>query len=189
MHAFETPGKARLRVRNPAGAVTIEATETGETTVELEALRDDEATREAIARSTVELSGGEVVVEIGTGMKGFGIGPAWISFGRTPQVGVESAARGLRRRHRDRLGGSHGPRQARRSRGEVRLRRPAPSRTSPTCASTRRAATSARASSTGEARLQTVSGDVRLGTVRRAMSVHARLGRPHAARRPTRTWR
>ena len=34
------------------------------------------------------MSGGEVVVELGSGMKGFGIGPAWISFGRTPQVGV-----------------------------------------------------------------------------------------------------
>ncbi len=88
MHAFETPGKARLRIRNPAGAVTIEATDTNETTVELEALRDDDATRESIAEATVEMSGGEVVVELGTGMKGFGIGPAWISFGRTPQVGI-----------------------------------------------------------------------------------------------------
>ena len=88
MHAFDTPGKTRLRVKNAAGLVSVEASETGQTTVELEALRDDDATREAIERATVELNGNEVLVEIGVGGKGFGVGPAWISFGRTPQVGV-----------------------------------------------------------------------------------------------------
>ena len=89
MHVFETPGQPQLRVRNPAGLVSIEASETNQTVVELEPLRDDEATREAIERATIEQSGGEIVLEIGAGGKGFGIGPAWISFGRTPQVGVK----------------------------------------------------------------------------------------------------
>ena len=88
MHAFDTPGKTRLRVRNAAGLVSVDASETDRTTVELEALRDDDATREAIERATVELNGNEVLVEIGAGGKGFGVGPAWISFGRTPQVGI-----------------------------------------------------------------------------------------------------
>ena len=52
MHAFETPGTARLRVRNSAGLVTSRRARPAETTVELEALRDDEATREAIERAT-----------------------------------------------------------------------------------------------------------------------------------------
>ena len=77
----------------------------------LEALRDDEATREAIERATIEQNGSEVVVEIGSGGKGFGIGPAWITFGRTPQVGVEircpsgsdlDARDCVRRSHRER---------------------------------------------------------------------------------------
>ena len=62
--------------------------EPARTTVELVALRDDDSTREAIEKATVELNGSEVLVEIGVAGKGFGVGPAWISFGRTPQVGV-----------------------------------------------------------------------------------------------------
>ena len=88
MHVFDTPGKTRLRVKNAAGLISVDPSETGRTTVELEALRDDDATREAIERATVELNGNEVTVEIGVGGKGFGVGPAWITFGRTPQVGV-----------------------------------------------------------------------------------------------------
>ena len=54
MHAFDTPGKTRLRVKNAAGLISVDPSETGRTTVELEALRDDDATREAIERATVE---------------------------------------------------------------------------------------------------------------------------------------
>ena len=86
MYGFDTPDKPRLRVSNAAGSISVEAVETDRTTVELEALRDDDATREAIERATVEMNGNEIRVEIGTGGKGFGVGPAWISFGRTPQV-------------------------------------------------------------------------------------------------------
>lgn len=88
MHAFDTPTPPRLRVRNAAGLISVDPSEAGRTTVELEALRDDETTREAIERATVEQSGNEIAIEIGTGGKGFGVGPAWISFGRIPQVGI-----------------------------------------------------------------------------------------------------
>ena len=92
VHAFDTPGKTRLRVQNAAGLVSVDASETGRTTVELEALRNDDATREAIERAKVELNGNEVLVEIGVGGKGFGVGPAWISFGRIPRSLSGSAA-------------------------------------------------------------------------------------------------
>ena len=189
MHAFETPGKARLRVRNPAGAVEIEATETGETTVELEALRDDEATREAIARSTVELNGGEVVVEIGTGMKGFGIGPAWISFGRTPQVGVrircpEGSDADVATASADLMArGRLGVVEAKSASGDLHLDDVADLRFHTASGDVRASIVD------GEARLQTVSGDVRLGTVRRAMSVTLVSGDLTLRGGPTRTWR
>ena len=69
-----------MRVRVPAGEVTIGCADVGETTVELEALRGDEVTRDAIERATVEQRGGEIVVEIGKAGWGF--------FGRSPHVGV-----------------------------------------------------------------------------------------------------
>jgi hypothetical protein len=78
--SFETPEAPLVRVRVPAGLVRVECDDVAETTVELEALRDDEATRDAIARATVEQRGGEIVVEIAKS--------GWGVFGRSPQVGV-----------------------------------------------------------------------------------------------------
>lgn len=78
-HVFET-GIARLRLRNPAGLVEIETAETTETTVRLEALRDDEVTRSAIASARIEAHGDEVTVEIAKGGWGF--------LGRSPSVGI-----------------------------------------------------------------------------------------------------
>lgn len=80
MHRFATPEPPRLRVRVPAGTITVEATDTDETTVELERLRDDDVTREAIERATVEQRDGRIVVEIGKAGWGF--------FGRSPQLAV-----------------------------------------------------------------------------------------------------
>ena len=57
-------GRARLKVRNPAGDVRIETADTAETTVELTALNDSDATRHAIEAATLRLRGDEVVVEI-----------------------------------------------------------------------------------------------------------------------------
>jgi DUF4097 and DUF4098 domain-containing protein YvlB len=56
--------RARLKVRNPSGDVRIETADTAETTVELVALNDSDATRHAIDRAVVATRGDEVVVEI-----------------------------------------------------------------------------------------------------------------------------
>jgi hypothetical protein len=80
VHSFSTPEPPRLRVRVPAGTITVEAGDTAETTVELRPLRDDEATRDAIARATVEQHGDRIVVEIGKA--------GWGIFGRSPQIAV-----------------------------------------------------------------------------------------------------
>jgi len=170
VHAFETPGKTRLRVKNPAGSISVDASESGRTTVELEALRDDDATREAIEGATVELNGNEVLVEIGVGGKGFGVGPAWISFGRTPQVGVrircpEGADLDCSTASADVSGqGRLGEVEVKTASGDVAVEHVAGLRVQSASGDVRGATVD------GEARLQTVSGDVRLGTVGGAVS-------------------
>lgn len=170
MHAFETPGQARLRVRNPAGEVRVEAIDTAETTVSLEPMNDDEVSREAIERATVELSGGDVVVEIGNITKGFGIGPAWISFGRTPQVEVR-----IKCPHGSDLDlatasadlvvtGRLGEVQAKSASGDMNVDEVAALRLHTASGDVRAKFVE------GEARVQTVSGDVRLGTVHGGVS-------------------
>jgi hypothetical protein len=77
---FATPGEPRLRIRNPAGLVSIETAETAETTVRLEALREDEGTRTAIENAVVEQSGDTITVEIA--------GKSWGFLGRSPAVGI-----------------------------------------------------------------------------------------------------
>jgi DUF4097 and DUF4098 domain-containing protein YvlB len=65
---FQTPGPIRLDVRIGAGEVRIETGETSETTVELEPLRDNDASKSAIEEARVEFrerpDGGEVVVDV-----------------------------------------------------------------------------------------------------------------------------
>jgi hypothetical protein len=77
--------RARLRVKNPAGDVRVEATETAETTVDLVPLNDADSTRQAIERANVGVRGDEVFVELE--------GRSWsISIGNwgigSPKVGV-----------------------------------------------------------------------------------------------------
>ena len=57
-------GRARLKVRNPSGDVRIETADTAETTVELVALNDSDATRSAIDQAVLAIRGGEVAIEI-----------------------------------------------------------------------------------------------------------------------------
>jgi hypothetical protein len=165
VHAFETPGKTRLRVKNAAGLISVDPSQTGQTTVELEALRDDDATREAIERATVELNGNEVTVEIGVGGKGFGVGPAWISFGRTPQVGIrircpEDADLDCMTASADVAAtGQLGLVEVKTASGDVAVQDAAGLRVQSASGDARAATID------GEARIQTVSGDVRLGTV------------------------
>jgi DUF4097 and DUF4098 domain-containing protein YvlB len=80
VRAFATPEPPRLRVRTAAGLVAVEAGETAETTVELEALRSDEATRDAIEHAVVEQRGDEIVVEIEKS--------GWGLFSRSAKVGI-----------------------------------------------------------------------------------------------------
>jgi hypothetical protein len=163
--AFETPGKTRLRVKNAAGSISVDPSETDRTTVELEALRDDDATREAIERATVKLNGNEVLVEIGVGGKGFGVGPAWISFGRTPQVGVrircpEGADLDCTTASADvSATGRLGKVEMMTASGDISVEDAAGLRVQSASGDVRGSTID------GEARLQTVSGDVRLGTV------------------------
>ena len=165
MHAFDTPGKTRLRVKNAAGLISVEPSESGRTMVELEALRDDDASREAIERSTVEQSGNEISIEIGVGGKGFGVGPAWISFGRTPQVGVrircpEGADLECTSASADvSTQGRLGEVEVKTASGDVAVEHVAGLRVHSASGDVRAATVD------GEVRLQTVSGDVRLGTV------------------------
>ena len=164
MHAFDTPGSPKLRVRNPSGLVSVDAIETDRTTVTLEPLRDDDVTRDAVANATVEQNGNEVLVEIGGGM-GFGIGSAWISFGRTPQVGVRIVCP---------LGseldcstasadvaatGRLGEVQVKTAAGDLAVEEVAELRVQSASGDVRARSVD------GEARIQTVSGDVRLGSV------------------------
>jgi hypothetical protein len=165
VHEFETPGKARLRVKNAAGLISVDPSETGRITVELQALRDDDATREAIERATVEMNGNEISVEIGVGGKGFGVGPAWITFGRSPQVGVrircpEGTDLECTTASADvAANGRLGEVEVKTASGDVALEHVARLRVQSASGDVRAATID------GEARLQTVSGDVRLGTV------------------------
>ncbi|MCP9487115.1 MAG: DUF4097 domain-containing protein [Gaiellaceae bacterium MAG52_C11] len=79
-HLFDTVEAPRLRIRTPSGQVSVESDETAETTVELEALRNDEVTRSAIEHATVERRGNEIVIEIGK--------QGWGFLGRSPEVGI-----------------------------------------------------------------------------------------------------
>ena len=85
MTTFETPGNVKLRVSLGSGDVRIDAEDELRTEVELVALRDDEATRSAIAEATVEArehgDRTEIVVELPR--KG-----SWSFLGRGPSVGV-----------------------------------------------------------------------------------------------------
>lgn len=167
MREFDTPGTPRLRVKNAAGLVSVDPSESGRTTVELEALRDDDATREAIERSTIDQNGDEISIEIGTGGKGFGVGvgPAWITFGRTPSVAVrircpEGADLDCTTASADvSATGRLGRVEAKTASGDVGVEHVAALRAQ-TASGDVRAVTVA-----GEARTQTVSGDTRLGTV------------------------
>ena len=171
------PARRDSASRTPPASSRSTPSETGRTTVELEALRDDDATREAIERATVELNGNEVLVEIGVGGKGFGVGPAWISFGRTPQVGVrircpEGSDLDCMTASADVAAtGRLGEVEMKTASGDVAVEHVAGLRVQSASGDVRGATVD------GDARLQTVSGDIRLGTVTGPVDVDARLRR------------
>jgi hypothetical protein len=81
---FSTPGATRLNLDIPAGRIEVETAKTDETHVELEALSDNDAVREAVERSRIELlrrgDTYEVAVEVPT-QRG-----VFISFSRGPDI-------------------------------------------------------------------------------------------------------
>jgi hypothetical protein len=87
VHVFETPGQTVLRISIGGGDVSVRTDDTTETTVEVEALRNDEATLEALEQMTIEAhergGGHEVRVEVPKGRGG------WLGMlGRGPKIGV-----------------------------------------------------------------------------------------------------
>jgi DUF4097 and DUF4098 domain-containing protein YvlB len=87
MPVFDTPGKVALKIGLGGGQVSVETDDVTETSVDVEALRDDEATHEAIAAMRIEARdrGGfhEVVVEAPKRSGG------WLgALGRGPKIGV-----------------------------------------------------------------------------------------------------
>ncbi|WP_421934483.1 DUF4097 family beta strand repeat-containing protein [Phenylobacterium sp.] len=62
MHSFQTPDPVKLRVELWQGRVTVLASETGATTVELSAMLGDSHAQELIDQATVEQRGDEIVV-------------------------------------------------------------------------------------------------------------------------------
>ena len=103
---FATPGPVHLDVRVPAGEIVLDAAETSETTVELQPLRDNDASREAIASAQIEMreraAGGQdvrVIVEDRGGFLWFGRGAEVLVRVRAPQgtnVEIETASADVR---------------------------------------------------------------------------------------------
>ena len=61
---FQTPEPVRLDVRLGSGEIRLEASDTTETTVRLEPLRDSESSQSAIAEARVEQRGDEILVDV-----------------------------------------------------------------------------------------------------------------------------
>ena len=61
---FQTPNPVRLDVRLGSGEIRLEASETAETTVTLEALRDNDASESSIQEARVEQRGDEIIVDV-----------------------------------------------------------------------------------------------------------------------------
>jgi Putative adhesin len=73
---FDTPGKLRLDLSVPAGEIDVRAKDGGETTVDLEPLRSNDASREAVESARIQLrergDAQELVVDV-RGTRGLGI--------------------------------------------------------------------------------------------------------------------
>jgi hypothetical protein len=74
-HTFEIQGDPRLNVGVPAGEIDVEARPGTEAFVRLTPLVDDEESREAIERATVELRGTELIVHVKENRLRFGSHP------------------------------------------------------------------------------------------------------------------
>lgn len=88
MRTFETPGPVLVSVECPAGEVVVTTSDEPRTQVDVVALRDDDATRDAVERTRVESrprgDGVEVVVDVPERVGAF--------FGREPRIRVDVRA-------------------------------------------------------------------------------------------------
>ena len=88
---FVTPGPLELELRVPAGRVELAADDRSDTVVELEAIRDNEASIASIEEARVELreraSGGqELLVYVREAERAFAVGGLRIGLVRSPEV-------------------------------------------------------------------------------------------------------
>jgi putative adhesin len=68
---FQTPNPVRLDIRLGAGEVRLEASQTSETTVRLEPLRDNDASVSAVEEARVEQRGDEILIDVRDRRRGF----------------------------------------------------------------------------------------------------------------------
>lgn len=154
MPTFETPGSVLLDLRLPSGTVEIVTSDRGDTDVDLQPLRDDEATREAFAAARIQVQESHdrrvVLVDVPS-RRGF--------FGRQPQFRLrvrapEGAAVSCRTRSADVTGtGVFGDADVKTASGDVSLDIVA-----------------------GDAVVNSASGDVRIGVVRGGVGVTTASG-------------
>jgi hypothetical protein len=69
--ALQTPNPVRLDIRLGAGEVRLEASQTTETTVRLEPLRDNDASVAAVEEARVEQRGDEILIDVRERRRGF----------------------------------------------------------------------------------------------------------------------
>jgi DUF4097 and DUF4098 domain-containing protein YvlB len=89
--SFTTEGPLAMELRVPAGRVELVTEESQETTVELEALRENESSVAAVEAARVELreraaGGQELLVHVPNDQRGFALGGIRIGLVRSPEV-------------------------------------------------------------------------------------------------------
>jgi DUF4097 and DUF4098 domain-containing protein YvlB len=89
--SFATPGPLGIELRSPAGRIEVQTSESQETTVELEALRENEASFAAVEATRVELreraaGGQELIVQVPSDERGFAVGGIRFGLIRSPEV-------------------------------------------------------------------------------------------------------
>jgi hypothetical protein len=88
---FATPGPVVLELRIPAGRVQVQTADQADTVVELEALRDNEASIAAVEATRIEFreraaGGQEVLVHVPNDTRGFEVAGIRIGLVRSPEV-------------------------------------------------------------------------------------------------------
>jgi hypothetical protein len=149
-HSFELPANSRLTVSVPAGEIDVESHPGGDAFVRLSPLDDEEASREAVERATVEVNGSELLVKVKDKRLRFGSGAQVRAEIRCPE-GVRAAfhAASANVRARGRLGDT----QTHVASGDVELDRV-----------------------DGRLQVHSASGDVRTAFVRADAQVHSASG-------------